>query len=66
LKKRKRGRIKSIIKILADGGYSGENMTNWVKDVCNVLFEIVKRTELHTFVVLPKRWIVERTFGWIG
>ena len=28
--------------------------------------EIVKRTELHNFVVLPKRWIVERTFAWIS
>ena len=28
--------------------------------------EIVKRSDLHRFVVLPKRWIVERTFAWIG
>ena len=28
--------------------------------------EIVKRTELHRFVVLPKRWVVERTFAWIS
>ena len=27
--------------------------------------EIIKRNELHTFKVLPKRWIVERTFAWI-
>ena len=27
--------------------------------------EVVKRNELHTFVVLPKRWVVERTFGWL-
>ena len=27
--------------------------------------EIVKRTELHTFKVLPRRWVVERTFGWL-
>ena len=30
------------------------------------IVEIVKRTELHKFVVLPKRWIVERTFAWIS
>lgn len=66
LKKGKWGRIKTIIKILADGGYSGQNMIDWAKNTCNVLFEIVKRNEMHTFVVLPKRWIVERTFGWIG
>ena len=28
--------------------------------------EIVKRTELHRFVVLPNRWVVERTFAWIS
>jgi putative transposase len=66
LKKGKWGRIKTIIKVLADGGYSGQKMIDWVKNMCNVLFEIVKRNELHKFVVLPKRWIVERTFGWIG
>jgi transposase len=27
--------------------------------------EVVKRNELHTFVVLPRRWVVERTFGWL-
>ena len=28
--------------------------------------EIVKRTDLHRFIVLPKRWVVERTFAWIS
>lgn len=32
----------------------------------NWRIEIVKRTDLHRFVVLPKRWIVERTFAWIS
>jgi transposase len=27
--------------------------------------EVVKRNELHKFVVLPRRWVVERTFGWL-
>jgi transposase len=30
------------------------------------VFEIVKRNELHKFIVLPKRWIVERTLAWIS
>ena len=30
------------------------------------MIEIVKRTELHTFKVLPRRWVVERTFGWLN
>ncbi len=32
----------------------------------NWIIEIVKRNELHKFVVLPKRWIVERTLAWIS
>lgn len=53
-------------KILADGGYSGPKMIDWVKEQCGWIFEVVKRTELHTFQVVPKRWIVERTFGWFN
>lgn len=54
-------------KIIADGGYCGQKMIDWVKNNCNKwIFEIVKRTELHTFKILPKRWIVERTFGWFN
>ena len=52
-------------KIMADGGYTGEKFAEAVKSVCGAEVEVVKRNELHTFVVLPKRWIVERTFGWL-
>ena len=53
-------------KIVADGGYQGQKMIDWVRENCDWIFEIVKRTELHVFRVLPKRWIVERTFGWFN
>ena len=53
-----------VEKLLCDGGYSGENFANEIKAAINADVEIVKRNELHNFVVLPKRWIVERTFGW--
>lgn len=52
-------------KILVDGGYSGENFANAIRGICKVEVEVVKRNELHKFVVLAKRWIVERTFGWL-
>lgn len=56
-----------LIKILVDAGYQGQNMIDWVRDNCNGwILEVVKRTELHIFKVLPKRWIVERTFGWFN
>jgi transposase len=57
-----RRRVKHI---WADGGYAGallEMARRWWR--CTV--EIVKRSDLHTFKVLPRRWVVERTFGWLG
>ena len=41
-------------------------MTDLVKRTGTWTIEIVKRSDLHRFVVLPKRWIVERTLGWIS
>lgn len=59
------GNLSDVEKFLADGGYSGENFANAVKELCDAEVKIVKRNELHQFVVLPKRWIVERSFGWL-
>ena len=53
-----------IIKILADGGYRGQ-LIETLKMKFKIDLEIIKRDELHTFKILPKRWIVERTFAWI-
>ena len=35
------------------------------KGICGAQVEVVKRSELHKFVVLPRRWVVERLFGWL-
>lgn len=51
-------------KIVADGGYEGE-LGLWLKEKLNLDLEIVKRTDGHKWKVLPKRWIVERTFAWL-
>ena len=52
--------------IWADGGYSGK-LVEWVKEKCKWILEIVKRPEdMSGFQVLPRRWVVERTFGWLG
>jgi len=52
--------------IWADGGYAGK-LIEWVKSVCGWILEIVKRSDqARGFVVLAKRWIVERTFAWLG
>ena len=49
----------------ADGGYTGKPVT-WAKTWLRLRVEIVKRPDdLHTFKVLPRRWVVERTLSWI-
>lgn len=49
----------------ADGGYAGKLVT-WAAGTLRRTLQIVKRPDdLHTFKVLPRRWVVERTFGWI-
>ena len=53
-----------VIKIFADGGYRGQ-LIETIKMKFKIELEIIKRDELHTFKILPKRWIVERTFAWI-
>ena len=55
-----------IQKIFADAGYQGPRVALAAKNSGSWIVEIVKRTELHTFAVLPKRWIVERTLAWIS
>jgi transposase len=56
-----------LLKLYADGGYQGEAFQRALKAVCSqVELEIVRRSQLHTFIVLPKRWIVERTFAWLN
>lgn len=50
----------------ADGGYSGD-LIEWVKRECGWILEIVKRNDdVKGFKLLPHRWVVERTFGWLG
>jgi transposase len=56
--------LSNILNILADGGYSGESFATAVKDILGCTVEIAKRNELHTFAVIPKRWVVERCFAW--
>jgi transposase len=57
--------LSKCLKVLVDGGYTGDSFASNVKNLIGAKVEVVKRNELHKFVVLPKRWIVERTFGWL-
>lgn len=53
--------------IWADGGYDGQPMIQWVAQVCGWVFEVIKRSDkVQGFVLLPRRWVVECTFAWLG
>lgn len=50
----------------ADGGFDGAPFLHWVMDVCRWIVQVVLRPEqTKGFVLLKKRWVVERTFGWL-
>ena len=52
--------------IWADGAYAGQ-LIGWAAEFGQWVLEIVKRTDdVKGFKVLPQRWVVERTFGWLG
>ncbi len=57
---------KKLHNIWVDGGYRGE-VIEWVKNKFRLYLEVVLRSdEVKGFVVLPKRWVVERTFAWLN
>ena len=60
---RDRDNLGAVQKILADGGYTGKAFASSVKALIGAEVEIAKRNELHRFAVLPKRWVVERSFS---
>ena len=52
--------------VWADGGYAGK-LVEWLRRWCGWVLEIVRKLGEQTgFQILPKRWIVERTFAWLG
>ena len=58
------GRVQSV---LTDSGYTGKPFAQGVREALgeDVTVQIAKRSELHTFKVMPKRWVVERSFAWL-
>jgi transposase len=52
--------------IWVDGGYRGVDFMKWVMDTYQWVIEVIKRSDTAKgFVLLPRRWVVERTFGWM-
>jgi transposase len=61
------GMFPFLLKLYADSGYQGPKFQQGLKRVCRQInLEIIKRSDVGKFVVLPKRWIVERTIGWLN
>ena len=61
-----RGRFSTVSLVWADGGYAGR-LVIWARKVLALTVEVVKRTDdVKGFAVLPRRWVVERTFAWIS
>jgi len=57
--------LDNVKNVLVDGGYSGEKFSLEIKHIIDASVEVAKRSELHKFVVIPKRWVVERSFSWL-
>ncbi|MGH8302616.1 MAG: IS5 family transposase [Steroidobacteraceae bacterium] len=49
----------------ADTGYNGSPLHDWMREKAGITLEIVARASPHTFQLLKRRWVVERTFGWL-
>ncbi|WP_405197619.1 IS5 family transposase [Wolbachia endosymbiont (group B) of Sphaerophoria taeniata] len=63
--KNARENLSEVQNILVDAGYTGEKFATQIKDIIGATVEVIKRSELHIFAVLPKRWVVERSFAWL-
>ena len=56
----------STLQILwADSSYNGKPFARWAKTVAAITVEVVARTSPHSFQVIRRRWVIERTFGWL-
>lgn len=51
--------------VWVDSGYDGKPLATWFRAAADVTLEVIKRTEAHSFKVLPRRWVVERSLGWL-
>jgi transposase len=59
-------KVSRLTTIWVDGGFDGPSFMMWVMDVCRWIVEVVLRPQqTKGFVLLKKRWVVERTFGWL-
>lgn len=60
-------RMTRLVLIWVDGTYAGVDFMQWTRDTYRWMLETIKRSDdVKGFVLLPKRWVVERTWGWLN
>lgn len=57
--------LSNVARVLVDGGYTGREFERGVWQILGANVQVAKRHELHKFAVIPKRWVVERSFAWL-
>ena len=57
--------LTDVASVLVDGSYTGEPFANAIQSLLGASVQIARRSGLHAFVVMPQRWIVERSFAWL-
>jgi len=57
--------LSEVKKVLVDGGYTGKKFKKAIQQIIRAKVQVAKRNKLHTFKVMPKRWVVERSFAWL-
>lgn len=57
--------LSEVVNVLADGGDTGGPFADETHHILGARVEVAKRSELHTFAVMPQRWVVERSFAWL-
>ncbi len=56
----------SLVRFFADGGYAGPKLEAAIAHLDRLAIEIIRRSDVRQFVVLPRRWVVERTIAWLN
>ena len=57
--------LSNVDNVMVDGGYTGKPFAGHVDSILGATVEVAKRSELHKFAVIPRRWVVERSFAWL-
>ncbi len=52
--------------MFADGGYAGQKLEVAIAHLDGLAIEIIRRSDIQRFVILPRRWVVERTIAWLN